>query len=199
VSASPSRDSRKSPRSNADAGLLAEHLVAEWLKEQGWEILYRRWHCLWGELDLVACATAIALPSHLAQPSLAFVEVKARSKRNWDQNGLLAITPQKQAKLGQAAQLFLAAYPQFADCPCRFDIALVYCQALPHPPARESLNQLKQLNLEMHQASTASNTPTQLPQSLSFPSPIHLGQSIVIAGYRLSLQQYLPAAFSVET
>lgn len=103
---------------STDLGIAAEALVADWLIEQGWAIECRRWRCRWGELDLVATQM---------QPisTIAFVEVKARSRGNWDADGLLAITPQKQAKLIQTAQLFLADRPQWAECVCRFDVALV--------------------------------------------------------------------------
>ncbi|NEQ27256.1 MAG: YraN family protein [Microcoleus sp. SIO2G3] len=99
-------------------GIAAEALVADWLIAQGWAIEFRRWRCRWGELDLVA---------RQIQPiaTIAFIEVKARSRGNWDADGLLAITTQKRAKLIQAAQLFLADHPQWADCACRFDVALV--------------------------------------------------------------------------
>ncbi|NJL23491.1 MAG: YraN family protein [Leptolyngbyaceae cyanobacterium SM1_3_5] len=99
-------------------GIAAEALVADWLIAQGWAIEFRRWRCRWGELDLVARQVQ-------PTPTIAFVEVKARSRGNWDADGLLAITPQKQAKLIQAAQLFLADRPHWAEYTCRFDVALV--------------------------------------------------------------------------
>mgnify|MGYP001791398754 CR=1 FL=1 len=37
-----------------DLGIYGEQLVETWLIQQGWDILYRRWHCRWGELDIVA-------------------------------------------------------------------------------------------------------------------------------------------------
>jgi putative endonuclease len=100
-------------------GQLAETLVADWLKQQGWEILARRWHCRMGELDLVARQA----------DCLAFVEVKARSRGNWDGDGLLAITAAKQSKLLLAAQFYLAEFPELAELPCRFDVALVNSRA----------------------------------------------------------------------
>lgn len=110
-----------------DVGLLGETLVARWLQHQGWVILQQRWHCRWGELDLV-----IGQPLSGTQQfaAIAFVEVKTRRDRNWDEDGKLAITGQKQAKLWKAAQSFLMTAPHLADLPCRFDVALVTCTKL---------------------------------------------------------------------
>lgn len=102
-------------------GELGEQVTAQWLQGQGWEILATRWRCRWGELDIVACDTAT---------QLIFVEVKTRQAQNWDADGLLALTPQKQAKLRRAAGMFLSAYPQYAHWPCRFDLALVKARLL---------------------------------------------------------------------
>lgn len=107
---------------SAQLGQQAEDLVAVWLQQQQWQILARRWHSRRGELDLVALHYELGL---------AFVEVKARSRGNWDAEGLLALTPAKQAKLLFTAQMFLAAHPQWAELPCRFDLALV--RSLPRP------------------------------------------------------------------
>jgi len=98
-------------------GEVGEELTAQWLKNQGWEIFASRWRCRWGELDLVAYDAL--------RRELSFVEVKTRQKRNWDENGLLAVTPQKQQKLYRTAETFLAHYPQFSTLACRFDLALI--------------------------------------------------------------------------
>lgn len=106
-------------------GELGEKLVAEWLQTQGWTILHRRWKSRLGEIDLIATTSV----QH--NPLLAFVEVKTRSRNNWDENGLLAINSTKQNKLYLTAQSFLSQYPHFSEIPCRFDVALIYCQASP--------------------------------------------------------------------
>jgi putative endonuclease len=175
-------------RPTADVGALAEAWVAQWLVEQGWLILQRRWRCRWGELDLVAQSGVSDRPtSGSAQvsgigttPTLAFVEVKARSQGNWDADGLLAITPQKQAKLWQAARSFLATYPHLAEQPCRFDVALVRYQRSPG-------------------GSRSIPRPILRPDrsdAIDRPS-VETGQAADALRYHFSLQHYLPAAFDL--
>jgi putative endonuclease len=174
-------------------GLLGEALVAVWLQQQGWQILQQRWRCRWGELDLIALGS---------QPTtLAFVEVKTRSPGNWDQGGLLAITPQKQAKLWQAAQLFLAEYPQWESLPCRFDVALVQS----HPRTNTKLESEPQIdrfeNVDsgpMVAGAFSCGDAARwrsLSLSLGQTETIALGQTIVYQGHPLTLQTYLPNAF----
>jgi putative endonuclease len=170
VSVSPPRRSSDSSGgknlASPNVGVLAEDLVAQWLSGQGWEILQRRWRCRWGELDLIArIETRTIAPTSSTSTAITFVEVKARSQGNWDQGGLLAITPQKQAKLWKTAQLFLATHPHLAELPCRFDVALVSC--------RRTID-------------GSSSTPS---------AAIQLRQPVLVAGYWLSLQDYISGAF----
>lgn len=164
---SPARETAKPPANRVkqtalQTGQIAESFVADWLIAQGWTVLYQRWHCRYGELDVVATMA----------DSLAFVEVKARSTGNWDENGLLSVTPQKQAKLWQAAQLFLADHPHLADLPCRFDIALLSCKPVRRVEKRS------------------------IESQLCLPLAIERGQAVVFNGYELTLQQYIVNAFS---
>jgi putative endonuclease len=99
-------------------GRLGEDLVAEWLRSQQYRILKTRWRCRLGELDVVA---------QTQDGMIALVEVKTRSLRNWDLDGLLAVSRTKQQKLTKTALLFMMQHPQWAESAYRFDIALVRC------------------------------------------------------------------------
>ncbi|MGF1458323.1 MAG: YraN family protein [Leptolyngbyaceae cyanobacterium] len=114
------------PSSTKQLGDDGEGLVAQWLQQQGWQILAQQWHCRWGELDLIARHPDPAV-------GVAFVEVKTRHRSGIDQGGRLAITLQKQQKLWHSAQLFLAEHPEYCDLPCRFDVALVQKSRPRHP------------------------------------------------------------------
>lgn len=116
-------------------GHQGELFVAQWLQAQGWVVLQTRWQCRWGELDLIVGQPS-ATPNQFT--AIAFVEVKTRRANNWDLHGKLAITPQKQAKLWQAAQLFLAEHPEWAELPCQFDVALVRCDRPPQRPPKSN-------------------------------------------------------------
>lgn len=99
-------------------GLEGEAFVVRVLQSWGWCVLHQRWHCRWGELDIVAQE-----PGQI--DTLVFVEVKARSAGAWDPR--LAVTPVKQQRLWRAAEQFLGAHEALAAWPCRFDVALVSC------------------------------------------------------------------------
>jgi len=167
----------KDSSSRAKIGHLGEALVATWLQAQGCQILHQRWHCRWGEIDLIAdwsscdqtrSATDLVRVDH---PGLSFIEVKTRNHRNWDANGLLAISSQKQRKLSRAVQAFLANYPNYAEWPCRFDVAAV-----------------------IHHSHPDQKTAPAHPFNLSKPPA--LGEPIVLrGGHRLVLEHYLPGAF----
>ncbi|MEC4984314.1 MAG: YraN family protein [Oscillatoria sp. PMC 1068.18] len=146
-----------SPRTKK-LGELGEILVAQWLETEGWTILHHRWRCRWGEIDLIAQKPT----------TLLFVEVKTRSRGNWDANGLLAITASKQRKLWQTAELFLAENPNLANLNCQFDLALV-----------KSKRQSPPLNSHLGD----ENLPRQ----------IEFGQPLAYGGYLLTLDNYLPA------
>jgi len=98
--------------------------------------------------------------------------VKARSSGNWDTDGILAVNAQKQKKLWRSAQLFLATYPALSELYCSFDVALVHCRRI-----------------------TDHRLTGQPQPELQIPSPVELGKAVAIAGYLLTLKEYIPAAF----
>jgi putative endonuclease len=106
-----------------NTGELGEEVVAQWLIAGGGKILHRRWRWRRGEIDLIA----------IDADTLVFIEVKTRNRRNWDADGLLAVTPQKQIRLVKTAELFLVKYPQLTAYPCRFDVAIVRHQPIDRP------------------------------------------------------------------
>jgi len=151
----------------AKIGELGEQVVALWLAGQGWEILHRRWRCRWGELDLIARQQSPEKKNE--DTNLIFVEVKTRSRGNWDEGGLLAVTSQKRAKLGHAAALFLSENPDLAVLPCRFDLALVRSR---------------------------QQSATRAPKK-NCPG-VALGQPFYLSGCELTLSQYIQSAFDLE-
>jgi putative endonuclease len=157
----------------ADRGQWGEDLVRQWLEIQGAKILHQRWTCRWGELDLIAL---------LADGTIAFVEVKTRSAGNWDSDGGLALSASKRAKLWKTAELWLVKYPQLADRPCRFDVALVKYQT--RAPAESHLTVSKTVN------------PVKLAglQAVSADRPF----SRQLGGNWFSLNNYIADAFSLS-
>ncbi|MFP4221234.1 MAG: YraN family protein [Phormidium sp.] len=160
---SPSHDrhSKAHPSRNT-LGTLGEDLVAQWLRGSRVRVLHQRWRCRLGELDLVAGFPATAQQAK----TLAFVEVKTRSRGNWDHDGRGALSAAKCQRLQRAASLFLSRFPQYAELPCRFDLALVRCQPLPNRGLRE-------------------------PVDTKLPDMIAIGQPVMMNQVQLTLQEYL--------
>ena len=140
----------------SNLGRIGEDLVAQWLVQNNYSILAQRWRSSRGEIDIIA----------LSHQALAFVEVKTRSPHNWDANGLLAITSQKQSKISQTALFFLAKHSHLSHLVCRFDIALVKVNSL-------------------------SSSPTSSENALQ----ISLGKPVLYQGYQLTLLNYIESAF----
>jgi putative endonuclease len=122
-----------------NTGKQGEEVVAQWLTNRGVKILYHRWRWKRGEIDLIAIAGA---DSKLGESdTLLFIEVKTRNRANWDADGLLAITLQKQATIVRTAELFLLKHPHLAEYPCRFDVAIVR-----HQPIAKGRSSLRTTN-----------------------------------------------------
>ena len=159
-----------------EIGALGEKLVGRWLELQNYNLLRQSWRCRWGEIDIIA--------QDKASKTVAFVEVKTRSKNNWDEGGLLAIDSIKQEKIIKTASLFLAEYPQLGELPCRFDVALVGCKKYfaqlhrtPQPIRREN-----------------ADADIDLKDIIS----LEIGQFIEISQYQLAIENYLQSAFELS-
>ena len=143
-------------------GALGEELVCQWLELQNYDLLERNWRCRWGEIDIIA--------QDRDSKAIAFVEVKTRSRNNWDEGGLLAIDFIKQEKIIKTASLFLAEYPQFVELPCRFDVALV---------SYEKILSRRRENAEIDSQEVR----------------LTIGKPTAIAQYELTIESYFKSAF----
>ena len=94
-----------------DTGAAFEQRASAELERAGLKLLARNYTPRHGELDLVM----------LDGDTVAFVEVRYRERAGHG-DALASITRSKQDKLIRTAQLWLAAHPQHAQRPCRFDV-----------------------------------------------------------------------------
>src|ERR1700704_2508190 len=99
-------------------GLSAESRAAAFLMAKGYRILAKRFRTPYGEIDLVARKRNL----------LAFVEVRARASLD---EAAYAVTPRQQARIIDAAQVWLMAHPEHAEFELRFDAMLIAPRRLP--------------------------------------------------------------------
>ena len=103
-----------------DKGALAEAKAAEYLEQQGYEIVKRNFHFgKHGEIDIIAHYNDI----------LVFVEVKARWNTLYGEPEY-AVTPSKTKALRRAAEGFLYTHKRW-DSACRFDVIAMECSVEP--------------------------------------------------------------------
>ena len=93
-------------------GVAAEDAACRALEQDGWTVHCRRLRTEAGEIDLIAEREGL----------LAIVEVKARPTLA-DAAG--ALTPRQQARLLAAAEILLAAHPEWSGHAMRFDVLVV--------------------------------------------------------------------------
>lgn len=101
-------------------GERGEDLAAARYRRDGYEVVDRNWSCPAGELDLVLLMGG-------PNPSLVFVEVKARSSERFG-TPAEAVTIAKRRRVRRAAGAWLAAHPAPGHRgwgPVRFDVATV--------------------------------------------------------------------------
>jgi len=103
-------------QSNKATGKLGEDLAAEYLQQQGYEILERNWGNKWGEIDLV-CKVA---PLGATLPTLVFVEVKTKIGQQFGAPHEM-VNPRKLLQIQRIASL----YPAGKNQPKRIDVIAI--------------------------------------------------------------------------
>ena len=99
------------PDARRARGDAAEAAALAMLQARGLQLLARNAASRGGELDLVMRDGA----------TVVFVEVRYRATRRFG-GGAASVDAGKRRRLVHAAHAFLAAHPQMADAPCRFDV-----------------------------------------------------------------------------
>lgn len=94
------------------SGVDAEALACAALEREGWTVLGRRVRTEAGEVDAIAERDGL----------VAFVEVKRRPTLS---GAAWALTPSQRARLTAAAEILLAANPEWGRAGVRFDLLLV--------------------------------------------------------------------------
>jgi putative endonuclease len=94
-----------------EIGEHAEARALEYLQSRGCVLVERNFHCRGGEIDLVV----------LDHGTLALVEVRYRSRSSHG-GAAGSVDWRKQRRLVQAARYLLAARPDLARLPARFDV-----------------------------------------------------------------------------
>ena len=112
--------SRNTPRKSGWDGAAAEDIIANHLKEQGWQILQRNFRCRGGEIDIIA----------REDDTLVFLEVKARTSETCG-HASEAVTASKRKKIRKAALFYLAGDPQ-REQSLRFDVVTLSGDAQAH-------------------------------------------------------------------
>jgi len=94
-----------------EIGFVAEQKTLRFLQKNGLRKITQNFRTRFGEIDLVM----------QDKQSLVFVEVRLRRNRFHGQ-GFETISPAKQRRLIQTAQIYLMRHQQFKRFPCRFDV-----------------------------------------------------------------------------
>lgn len=99
-------------------GVMAEFIAARFLNAKGYDIVAKRYKTRYGEIDLIAKRGNM----------IAFVEVKRRKDA---QTAAYAVLPRAQARIANAARMWIAENPHTMECDIRFDVVLVTPYTVP--------------------------------------------------------------------
>jgi putative endonuclease len=101
-------------KDHLEKGQEAETRAAQFLQNQGLQLIERNFRCKLGEIDLIM----------KDQSTLVFVEVRLRSNRFFTQ-AAESVNWHKQRKLIKAAQFYLQQHKVVDSVPCRFDVIAI--------------------------------------------------------------------------
>lgn len=102
-------------KQNIDLGKSGEEAAADFLKKNGYKILFRNYRTKLGEIDIIA----------VDKDTFCFIEVKTRHSLKFGAPSE-AISGFKQRQISKAALLFLKK-KNFLDKKARFDVVTVEC------------------------------------------------------------------------
>ncbi len=97
-----------------NSGHIAEEIARSFLIKQNLQLIYKNYHCIWGELDLIILYN---------NNTLVFIEVRKRMHQDYG-GAAESITKSKQKKIIKSALQFLTRFKQYAAYNCRFDVVL---------------------------------------------------------------------------
>ncbi len=97
---------------NHAIGLQAEDMAAEYLADQGYKIIERRYKTKYGEIDLIVEKNDI----------LCFVEVKTRQTL---EDALACVDLRTRRRIEQSALFFISQTPEIVDKSMRFDVIAI--------------------------------------------------------------------------
>lgn len=106
---------------------IGERLAAQYLKEQGYQILEHNYRLRTGEIDLIA----------KEGERIVFVEVKTRRTLKFGVPQA-AVTITKQKQISKIALSYLQTH-DLLDVPCRFDVVAILLSSKPAHPKLEHI------------------------------------------------------------
>lgn len=104
-----------------EVGKRYEEMAADYLKDQGYQILDRNYHVRQGEIDIIA----------KDEKYLVFIEVKYR-KTTKQGNPAEAVNFRKQRMISGTALFYLNQKQYSSDTPVRFDVITILGNKLTH-------------------------------------------------------------------
>ena len=103
---------KTSQDTNHAKGVAAEERAADYLKQQGYEIIHTRYKTKFGEVDIIARHEDV----------ICFVEVKMRQSA---EDALYAVTRRSRERIEKSALYFISEHSEMVDYAMRFDVITI--------------------------------------------------------------------------